>query len=141
MVVCSSTQSCFIVTLSLCVASPLDSPQLRRSSGRILCFRDPQKRLKKNVLGPIRFGACFLAVPLSAGPIFVAFCELKIRYVLGPRVFLCFLGPSFLFFEGVKNLILGCGEKECGKCNERFVVRSHDDGRQLGHSHFQCRHT
>ena len=82
------------------------------------------------VLGP-----GFLAAPLSASPIFVAFCELEIRYVLGPRDFLCFLGLSFLFFDGVKNLIWGVGKK-CGKGNEKLVVRNHDDGRQLGHSHF-----
>ena len=37
----SSTQSCFMVTQSLCVASPLDSPQLRRFSGWIFFSRDP----------------------------------------------------------------------------------------------------
>ena len=56
------TQSCFIVTQSLCVASPF-KVWIHRSSadfqGGFFVFRDPQKRLKKNVLGPIRFGACF----------------------------------------------------------------------------------
>ena len=70
--------------------------------GGIFLFRDPQKALKKNVLGPMRSGAwLFLAAPLGAGPIFAAFCELEIVYVLGPWGpwdFL-FLGPSFLLTE------------------------------------------
>ena len=101
------------------------------------CFWRPSKKAQKERFGSDTFwGLLFLAVPLSADPIFAAFCELEIRYVLGPRHFLCFLGPSFLFFDGVKNLIWGVGKKECGKGNERLVVRNHDDGRQLGHSHF-----
>ena len=37
-----------------------------------------------------------------------------------------FLGGVISFFN--KKSDFGGGEKECGKGNERFVVRSHDDG-------------
>ena len=63
--------------------------------GGFFVFRDPQKER----FGSDTFwGLLSLAVPLSADLIFAAFCELEIRYVLGPRHFLCFLGPSFLLF-------------------------------------------
>ena len=75
-------------------------------------FLRPSKTAQKERFGSDTFwGLVFLAFPLSASPIFVAFCELEIRYVLGPRDFLCFLGPSFLFFDGVKNLIWGMGKR------------------------------
>ena len=105
-------------------------------------FCDPQKRLKKNVLGPIRFGAWFfLAAPLSANPIFVAFCELEIRYVLGPPDFLCFLGPSFLFFDGVKNLIWGVGKKNVARVMRGLWLGTMMMGASWDILTFQCRHT
>ena len=61
----------------------------------------PLKNAQKERFG-FRYvlGPCFLVVPLGAGPIFAAICELEIRYILGPWDFLCFLGPSYSFLTG-----------------------------------------
>ena len=142
-VVCFSTQLCFIVTQSLCVASPLFSPQLRRFSGWIFfCFFATPKTAQKERFGSDTFwGLVFLAVPLNASPIFVAFCELKIRYVLGLQDFLCFLGPSFLFFEGVKNLIWGVGKKNVARVMRGLWLGTMMMGASRDILTFQCRHT
>ena len=131
------------MTQSLCVASPLDSPQLRRFSGWIFfCFLRPSKTAQKERFGSDTFwGLVFLAVPLSASPIFLAFCELEIRYVLGPRDFLCFLGPSFLFFDGVKNLIWGVEKKNVARVMRGLWLGTMMMGASWDILTFQCRHT
>ena len=93
---------------------------IRRSSadyrGELFPFSRPSKNAQKERFGSDTFwGLAFLAAPLGAGTIFAAFCELEIRYVLGPWDFLCFLGPSFSFFGGVKNLIWGVGKKNAAR--------------------------
>ena len=112
----SSTQSCFVVTQSLCVASPLDSPQPRRFSGWIFSFFATLKKGSKTTFW-VRYvlGPGFLGCSTQRRPYFAAFYELGIRYVLGPRVLLCFWGPSFLFFDRVKDLIWGVGKKNAAR--------------------------
>ena len=106
------------------------------------CFLQPSKTAQKERFGSDTFwGLVFLAVPLSASPILVAFCELEIRYVLDPRDFLCFLGPSFLFLDGVKNLIWGVGKKNVARVMRGLWLGTMMMGASWDILTFQCRHT
>ena len=66
-----------------------EGPQISRW---LLCGNPHRKgSFKKNILGPIRSGPFFLAVPLCAYPIPAAFCESEVRYALGLGIFCVFL--------------------------------------------------
>ena len=76
--------------LCRCACFPFDLPQKT-----FFVFRDPQKRLKKNVLGPIRFGACFF-LAVECRPYFCS--VLRVRNSIPFSVF--FGAVVFVFLTG-----------------------------------------
>ena len=110
--------------------------------GGFFCFSRPSKTAQKERFGSDTFwGLIFFGCSTQCRPYFCSVCELEIRYVLGPRDFLCFLGPSFLFFGGVKNLILGGGEKNVARVVRGLWLGTMMMGARWDILTFQCRHT
>ena len=141
-VACSSTQSCFIVTQSLCVASPLDLPQLRRFSGWIFLFFATLKKGSKRtfwvryVLGPAFFGCS-----TQCRPYFCSVLRVRNSIRFGSSAFSVFLGPSFCFFDGVKNLIWGVGKKNVARVMKGLWLGTMMMGASWDTLTFQCRDT
>ena len=142
-VVCSSTQSCFIVTQSLCVASPwLDSPQLRRFSGWIFLFFATLKNgstrtfWARYVLGPGFFGCSTQCRPYVCSVLRV---RNSIRF--GSSGFSVFFGAVvFVFWRGEKS-DLGVGKKNVARIMRGLWLGTMMMGASWDILTFQCRHT
>ena len=101
-------------------------------------FAISSKKAQKEHFGSDTFwGLVVFGCSTQCRPYFCSVLRVRNSIRFGSSGFSVFFGghrPCFL--TGVKNLILGGGEKECGKGNERLVVKNHDDGRELWHFHF-----
>ena len=74
-------------------------------------FCDPQKRLEKNVLGPIRFGAWFFGCSTQCKPYFCSVLRVRNSIRFGSSGFSVFFGAVvFVFWRGEKS-DLGVGKR------------------------------
>ena len=105
-------------------------------------FGDPKKGSKRTFWVRYVLGPAFFGCSTQCRPYFCSVLRVRNSIRFGSSAFsVFFLGPSFLFFDGVKNLIWGVGKKNVARVIRGLWLGIMMMGASWDILTFQCRHT